>query len=51
VEITLDKQAVGQHCPVCGVDFTVVRGSVYDGEQPFGLYLIGLHGHSPEGCL
>jgi hypothetical protein len=33
------------------VDFTVVRGSVYDRDEPFGLYLIGLHGHSPQGRL
>jgi hypothetical protein len=33
------------------VDFTVVRGSVYDGDEPFGLYMIGLHGHSPKGRL
>jgi hypothetical protein len=51
VEITLDKQVVTQHCPECGVDFTIVRGSVYDGGQPFGLYLIGLHGHSQQGRL
>jgi len=28
-----------------------VRGSAYDDGRPFGLYLLGLHGHSPEGTL
>src|SRR5262245_30983446 len=51
VEITLDRQVVSQHCPDCDVDFTVVRGSVYDAGEPFGLYLIALHGHSAQGTL
>jgi hypothetical protein len=51
VEIRLDKQVITQRCPGCGVDFTAVRGSVYDGGQPLGLYLIALHGHSPQGRL
>jgi hypothetical protein len=51
VQISLDKQVVSRHCPGCGVDFTVVQGSVYDGDEPCGLYLIGLHGHSPQGRL
>jgi hypothetical protein len=51
VEITLDRQVFPQHCPECEADFTVVRGSVYDGGQGFGLYLIALHGHSPQGRL
>lgn len=51
MEITLDKQVVSQRCPECETDFTVVRGSVYDGGQGFGLYLIALHGHSPQGRL
>ena len=33
VEITLDKQVVSERCPECEADFTVVRGSVYDGGQ------------------
>lgn len=49
--ITLDKQVVSQRCPECDADFSVVRGSVYDDGQPFGLYLIALHGHSPQGQL
>jgi len=49
--ITLDKQVVSQHCPECDVNFTLVRGRVYDSGQVFGLYLIALHGHSPEGLL
>jgi hypothetical protein len=51
MEITLDKQTVFQRCPDCDGNFTVVRGSVYDGGQPLGLYLIALHGHSPQGRL
>ena len=51
VEITLDRQVVSERCSDCEVDFTVVRGSVYDAGQPFALYLIALHGHSPEGQL
>jgi hypothetical protein len=51
VEITLDKQVVAQRCHECGADFTVVRGSVYDAGEGLGLYLIALHGHSPEGRL
>jgi hypothetical protein len=51
LEIMLDKQVVSQHCPECDVDFAVVRGSVYDRGQGFGLYLIALHGHSPQGRL
>ena len=48
MEITLDRQVVSQHCPECDVDFTVVRGAVYDGGQGFGLYLIALHGYTPQ---
>ena len=51
MEITLDKQIVSQLCPGCETDFTVVRGSVYEGGQGFGLYLIALHGHSPQDRL
>ena len=51
MEITLDKQVASQRCPECDVDFTVIRGSVFDAGQPCGLYLIALHGHSPKGLL
>jgi hypothetical protein len=51
LEITLDKQVLSQRCPECETDFTVVRGSVYDGGQGVGLYLIALHGHSRQGRL
>jgi hypothetical protein len=51
LEITLQKQVVSQHCPACDLDFAVVRGPVYDEGQGYGLYLIALHGHSPEGRL
>jgi hypothetical protein len=49
--ITLDRQTVTQACPDCGVLFSVVRGSVYHDGSPCGLYLIALHGHSPDGRL
>lgn len=49
--ITLDRQTVSQYCPGCDANFTVVRGSVYDGGKGVGLYLIALHGHSPQGRL
>ncbi|MBO0698947.1 MAG: hypothetical protein J2P46_11175, partial [Zavarzinella sp.] len=49
--ITLDKQVGMQECPECKVPFTAVRGSVFGDGEPIGLYLIGLHGHSPEGLL
>jgi hypothetical protein len=49
--ITLDQQIVSQRCPQCEADFTVVRGSAYDGGQCLGLHLIALHGHSPHGRL
>lgn len=51
MEITLDQQTVTEHCSACDVDFKVVRGSVFDEGEPFALYLIGLHGHAPNGRL
>jgi hypothetical protein len=51
VDITLDTQVVSQRCPACDIDFTVVRGAVYDGGEGCGLYLIALHGHAPQGRL
>jgi len=49
--ISLDQQTKPQRCPECDVEFTVVRGSVYEAGLPIGLYLIALHGHAPEGRL
>ena len=49
--ITLDRQVVSQHCDGCNVNFTVVRGSVFEEGKPFGLYLVALHGHSPGSRL
>ena len=49
--ITLDKQVVSQRCPECDQEFTVVRGSAFGDGEPIGLYLIALHGHSPDGRL
>lgn len=51
MEITLDRQTVSRECTACNVSFTVVRGSVYSERQPLGLYLIALHGHSPNGRM
>ena len=51
MEITLDRQILTRNCQDCAVDFVVVRGSVFDGGHPIGLYLIALHGHSAEGRL
>lgn len=51
MEFTLDKQVVSQRCAECDAELVVVRGSVYDGGQGMGLYLIALHGHSPQGSL
>jgi hypothetical protein len=49
MKITLDRQVVSEHCPECHADFSVVRGSVFDGGEGCGLYVIALHGHSPRG--
>jgi hypothetical protein len=51
MQITLDRQVAENRCPECETPFRVVRGAVYDDGKPFGLYLLGLHGHSPEGTL
>lgn len=51
MDITLDRQVLSDHCAGCNVDFVVIRGSVFDGGRPIGLYLIALHGHSPSGQL
>jgi hypothetical protein len=51
VKITLDRQVLSKRCPGCDLDFTVVRGSIFDEPKPIGLYLIALHGHSPAGRL
>jgi len=47
----MDRQVVSQRCEQCGIDFAVVRGSLYENAQPVGLYLVALHGHSPEGPI
>jgi hypothetical protein len=51
LEITLDKQIVAERCLECDAEFVTVRGSVYNNGNAFGLYLIALHGHSPQGRL
>jgi len=49
--ITLDRQVTTRRCEPCNVDFTVVRGSVFEDEHPLGLYVLALHGHSAQGRL
>lgn len=50
-DITLDRQVLRQTCPGCGSEFVVVRGSVFDSDQPIGLYIVALHGHTSGGRL
>jgi hypothetical protein len=45
MDISLDRQVVNQHCSACATEFVVVRGSIFDGTSPRGLYLLALHGH------
>jgi hypothetical protein len=40
-----------QFCDPCRLAFYVVRGSAFEDQRPFGLYLAALHGHSPGGKL
>jgi hypothetical protein len=49
--IALQRQVVRRRCEVCSIDFTVVRGPVFGDGTPLGLYLVGLHGHCPEGRI
>jgi hypothetical protein len=51
MEISLDRQKVSKHCLECDIDFDVIRGLVYDSNEPIGLYLIALHGHSAKGPM
>jgi hypothetical protein len=51
MEVMLQRQVARRRCDVCAVDFTVVRGPVFGDGTPLGLYLVGLHGHSPEGRI
>ncbi len=47
--ITFDREIATQRCDACNVDYTVVRGSIFDRGHPFGLYLATCHGHSTPG--
>jgi hypothetical protein len=49
--VTLDRQVVSRRCKECGIEFVVVRGSLYENARPVGLYLVALHGHSPHGPI
>jgi hypothetical protein len=49
--ITLDKLVTSEHCAECNATFRTVRGSVFADGEPIGLFLIALHGHSPQGKL
>ena len=46
--ISIDRQLATQRCDSSNAEYTVIRGSAYDNGQPFGLYLVGLHGHADE---
>jgi hypothetical protein len=48
MQLRLDCQKTARRCE-CGVEYPVVRGSVFDGAMPVGLYLVALHGHSEHG--
>lgn len=50
MQVRLDCQKAERRCE-CGVTYPVVRGSVFDGTTPIGLYLVALHGHSEHGRL
>jgi hypothetical protein len=49
LQLTLDFQVISSECPKCSGIHPVVRGSVYDGDTPIGIYLISLHGHYEAG--
>ena len=49
--ISLDRQVFAQKCPGCGATFDALRGSAYLEKEPFGLYMVALHGHSPYGLV
>ena len=49
LQLRLDFQVISSECPKCSVIHPVVRGSVYDGDTPVGIYLISLHGHYEGG--
>lgn len=42
-DVTIDFQNVEQACDHCGAVFDVSRGSAYDGDEGFSIYLAGLH--------
>jgi len=49
MDLSIDQQSLTMTCPGCKEEFLVLRGSVFDADEPAGLYLIALHGHSPGG--
>lgn len=49
LRLLLDFQVISSECPRCSGIHPVVRGSVYDGDTPIGIYLISLHGHYEGG--
>lgn len=51
MDLSLDCQPITQTCPECDTEFLVLRGSVFDADEPIGLYLVALHGHSPGGPI
>jgi hypothetical protein len=51
MDISLTQEVVDQWCRDCDKFFKVVRGGIHRNGGGFGLYLIGLHGHSSAGLL
>lgn len=49
MQLKLDFQVTPSECPQCSGIHPVVRGSVYDGDTPVGIYLIYLHGYFEGG--
>jgi len=49
LHLKLDYQIISSECPKCSSVHPVVRGSVYDGDTPIGIYLVSLHGHYEGG--
>jgi hypothetical protein len=38
-------------CDQCSESFCQITGAIFGDGQPLGFFMLGLHGHSPEGSL
>ena len=47
-ELKIDRQAATETCQHCGAVYVVSRGSVYEDNLPFALYIAGMHGCKGE---